>query len=220
MGEEKKSEKKKSDHTLLKEIPFFLVMLVMLLLFIAGLLGNFLGISMFVGGKLLSHVSFTWAAIMVMCAVVLTYSGMRRKDGTVKKAPFITAVILMVLTAFPFISGLVNDLKETSVSETTVIDSDYQVLLTEVSEHDKAADKDISHINVYKINGVFAKKLGEIDETYYSVKALESGKIVCTYSDDASELLIECGYGEFGNERVQLSPEYDTGTIKYEFKLK
>ena len=73
---------------------------------------------------------------------------------------------------------------------------------------------------MYKITGIFAKKLGEIDETYYSIKALEEGKLVCTYSDDASVLMIECGYGTFGNDRVQLTPEYDTGTLKYEFKLK
>ncbi|MBQ1463866.1 MAG: hypothetical protein IIZ18_03560 [Ruminococcus sp.] len=213
-------EKKKPDYTFLKEIPFFLVMLVMLLLFIAGLLGKFMGISMLLAGKLISSESFTWASVLIMCAVVLTYSGMRRKDGTVKKAPFVVAVILMVLTAFPFISGLVSDLKETSVSENTVIDADTDALLTEVTSHDKASSKDLTHINVYKITGIFAKKLGEIDETYYSVKSLEEGKLVCTYSDDASVLMVECGYGTFGNERVQLTPEYDTGTLKYEFKLK
>ena len=213
-------EKKKRDYTLLKETPFFLVMLVMLLLFVAGLLGKYMGISMLVAGKLLSCDSFTWASVMIMCAVVLTYSGMRRKDGTVKKAPFVVAVILMVLTAFPFISGLVSDLKETSVSENTVVDADTDALLTEVTSHDTASDKEHTHINVYKITGIFAKKLGEIDETYYSIKALEEGKLVCTYSDDASVLMIECGYGTFGNDRVQLTPEYDTGTLKYEFKLK
>ena len=78
---------------------------------------------------------------------------------------------------------------------------------------------DCTSIAVYRVNGRIAKKLGVIDEAYFSVECLRDGMYDYFINHEKNTVTIECSYGSFGDGIIQMNPAFETGKIQYVFKL-
>ncbi|MDE5946073.1 MAG: hypothetical protein K2G63_02010 [Oscillospiraceae bacterium] len=88
---------------------------------------------------------------------------------------------------------------------------------TEIFLSEKKSDS--KYIDIYKVNFIFAEKLGRIDEYYYSNDCLADNKYIYQYSEDTKILNIICEYGTYGNEFVRRKEEFDTGFDTFEFVI-
>lgn len=105
--------------------------------------------------------------------------------------------------------------------ERLVLSDGNEILLSERISHSTIGETkfESTYMDVYQINGIAAKKLGEIDESYFSNKCLLQDKYTYEYDEASKKLTIICEYGTYGNEVVRLKEEYDTGFREKEFTL-
>ncbi|MDE5937330.1 MAG: hypothetical protein K2G83_08000 [Ruminococcus sp.] len=117
------------------------------------------------------------------------------------------------------INGIAEDAKASKVKDILPIDKRIKIVLCEVTEHNNMIDADSSYINVFKVNNNIARKLGVIDEVYFSVKCVEEDMYTYFFDAESGTVTIECSYGWFGDGTVMMNPDYETGKIRYVFKL-
>lgn len=110
------------------------------------------------------------------------------------------------------INSVAEDFSRSKVRDIIEINEATDVLLCEVG-------KENTRIDVYRVRGRLAKKIGEIDETYFSVKCLEQGMYSCDVSADGSVITVNCNYGVYGNGIYMIIPAYDTGTLSFNFEI-
>ncbi len=117
------------------------------------------------------------------------------------------------------INGIAEDIKSSKVKDILPIDERIRIVLCEVTEHNNMIDDDSSYINVFKVNNNIARKLGVIDEVYFSVKCVEENMYNYFFDAESKTVTIECSYGWFGDGVVMMNPDCETGKIQYVFNL-
>lgn len=117
------------------------------------------------------------------------------------------------------INGIAEDAKASKVKDILPVDERTKIVLCEVTEHNNMIDDDSSYINVFKVNNNIARKLGIIDEVYFSVKCVEEDMYIYFFDAESETVTIECSYGCFGDGIVMMNPDCETGKIQYVFKL-
>lgn len=133
-------------------------------------------------------------------------------------------ILCLVMIAF-YIWGIpysiYRDVKNTVDMERIVLSDGNEVLFTETISHVRIIEETFEHtyINVYQMNGIIVKKIGEINESYFSNKCLLQDKYSYEYDEADRKLTVLCEYGTYGNSVVTLKEEYDTGIWSEEFVL-
>ena len=129
--------------------------------------------------------------------------------------------VIFVLEAGLIVWYAYDNINEKADRERLVLSDGNEILLKERIAHITIGETRFEHtyMDVYHINGFAAKKLGEIDETYFSNKCLSQDKYTYEYDEASKKLTIICEYGTYGNEVVRLKEEYDTGFWEKEFTL-
>ena len=92
-------------------------------------------------------------------------------------------------------------------------------MLSERIDYIAGTEIELTYMDVYQISGIAAKKLGKIDESYFSNKCLSQDKYTYEYDEASKKLTIICEYGTYGDSFVSLKEEYDTGFWEEEFIL-
>ncbi|MCM1529050.1 MAG: hypothetical protein NC093_03540 [Alistipes sp.] len=126
----------------------------------------------------------------------------------------------VVITLFCLINCLATDIKASGTKDILKIGDKNRVMLCEsvfTDENDVVTEV---RIDVYSINGRLCRKLGEIDETLFSVRCVETDSYRYYISDDGRQLTLECLYGAYGNGTYSLTPQADTGKLTYIFEIK
>lgn len=138
-------------------------------------------------------------------------------SGLLTAALFITFVCSINSAAGDAKNSKVKDVLK--ISEETQENSGVSVVLCEVTEFNNTINADSTFINVYRVSGGIAKKIGVIDEMYFSVECIKEDMYTYFINADKSTITIECSYGFFGDGIIMMNPAYETGKIRYVFKL-
>ena len=177
--------------------------------------------SLYLFGKVFDCYTVSFIAIFFMDLIYIFVAKSRKKeDGSVKLFPVIVLTADLILIGALIIAGFVRGAKNCRVSEKITLEDGRTVYLTETDQYNKQTDIAKAYISVYQIKGITAKPLGEIDETFFLNSCLEDDEYAYTYDPDEKTFELELAYGKFGDDIVSLKPEYDTGSLKYTFKLK
>lgn len=129
---------------------------------------------------------------------------------------------LTAAAALVFVCGISSftvDVKHSKLIDVLTIDGETTVLLSEYTERDKLTDTEYVYLDVYRSNGkTVAKKLGQIDETYFAVRCVDTDSYTYTVSDEGI-FTLDCQYVSYGGGQFVLAPYADTGHLTYDFKL-
>lgn len=171
-------------------------------------------------GAMLSSVTASVLAASMMALIVLAIACTRKKDdGKLKEFPAIVSGIAVFFCVVCLIIGVVRDISDTKIKGELNISEEESVILTETTVKNKYTETERTHITVYlKGEGLTAKKLGEIDETMFTVKCIESGSYNCYYNSENETVTVICYHGGYGNGIASLL--YDEGSMTYNFPIK
>lgn len=133
----------------------------------------------------------------------------------------ILAVVLLALEAGLLAWSAYDNINEKADRERLVLSDGNEILLSERISHYKIGKTKFenTYMDVYQTNGLAAKKVGEINESYFSNKCLLQDKYTYEYDEASKKLTIICEYGTYGDSVVRLKEEYDTGFWEEEFTL-
>lgn len=163
------------------------------------------------------------SAFAILLAYLLNY--LKKNNGNFNfNSGFITAVLCILLICA--INSTAEDIKNSKVKDVLPIGSATEeipdvpsVVLCEITKFNNMMNADSTYIDVYHVNGRIAKKLGTIDEVYFSVECIKDGLYTYFINQEKNTITIECSYGFFGDGIVEINPAYETGKIQYVFKL-
>lgn len=163
------------------------------------------------------------SAFAILLAYLLNY--LKKNNGNFNfNSGFITAILCVLLICA--INSTVEDIKNSKVKDVLPIGTATEeipdipsVVLCEITKFNNMMNADSTYIDVYRVNGRIAKKLGTIDEVYFSVECIKDGLYTYFINQKKNTITIECSYGFFGDGIVEINPAYETGKIQYVFKL-
>lgn len=144
-----------------------------------------------------------------------------KEPGKKRKSMLIVWCILIAVITVSLAYCIYDDIENIADMETIALSDGNTVLLSERIDYWTGIEKryELTYLDVYKINGLTAKKVGEIDESYFSNKCLSQDKYTYEYDETGKKLKIICEYGTYGDSVVRLKEEYDTGFWEEEFLL-
>lgn len=158
--------------------------------------------------------------VFYLTADISLFSGIKAKK--INKKQKIAFIVGCVMTVVIIVLGLplwYGNIKDTVDTERLTLSDGNEVLLRE-RVHPFSDGTDYTYMDVYRIDGIIAKNLGKIDETYFSNKCLLQDKYTYEYDETSKMLTIICEYGTYGeNSAARLTEEYDTGFWEVEFTL-
>ena len=133
----------------------------------------------------------------------------------------IVCAVILVLEAGLIVWSAYDNINEKTDRERIVLSDGKEIMLSERIDYLKLSESkfELTYMDVYQINGIAAKKLGTIDETYFSNKCLSQDKYTYEYDEAGKKLTVICEYGTYGDSVVRLKEEYDTGFLSKEFTL-
>ncbi|MCM1133368.1 MAG: hypothetical protein NC340_07840 [Ruminococcus flavefaciens] len=206
-----------------KAVPYLVKLLIVVLVVVFGWL-KLSGRCIFIFGTLISGYTFAFvSAFAVLLAYLLSY--MKKNNGNFDfTSGFYIAVLSVILICM--VNSFAEDRNNSKVKDVLPIavateeDSDVpSVMLCEVTKYNNIVNGNSTYIDVYRVNGRIAKKLGVIDEVYFSVECIKNDMYTYFINYEKNTITIECSYGTFGDGIVMMNPAYDTGKIQYIFKL-
>ncbi len=159
--------------------------------------------------------------VFYLTADIITFSGVKVKEFNKKqKKAFIVRRVLTVVIIALGLPLWYENIKNTVDTERLTLSDGNEILLRERVRHTSGGTWDYTYMDVYRIDGIIAKNLGKIDESYYSNKCLLQDKYTYKYDEAEKKLTIICEYGTYGeNSAARLTEEYDTGFWSEEFIL-
>lgn len=158
------------------------------------------------------------SVLMWACIIILRIGKPKSKK---ERNIMILCTVLSVLEIGLLAWAAYDNFNEKADRERLVLSDGNEIFLKERIAHSTIGETRFEHtyMDVYQINGFAAKKLGEIDETYFSNKCLSQDKYTYEYDEASKKLTIICEYGTYGDGFVRLKEEYDTGFWEKEFIL-
>lgn len=138
-----------------------------------------------------------------------------------RRNAMILCAVLFVLEIVLISLAVYEDIKGTADKERITLSDGSEILLHERVTHSTFDERkyEYTYMDVYQINGITAKMLGGINETYFSNRCLLQDKYAYEYDEADKKLTVVCEYGTYGDSVVHLKEEYDTGFWKEEFLL-
>lgn len=175
-------------------------------LFLFGYVWHYTDIGNFLNAFVCVWIFISWAG--------QPKSAKRRNIMILGAALFVLEIVLISWAVY-------EDIKNTADMERITLSDGNKILLDERITYIKFDEKkfEYTYMDVYQINGITAKKLGEINESYFSNKCLSQDKYSYEYDEQSKKLTIICEYGTYGDSVVHLKEEYDTGFWSEEFTL-
>lgn len=90
------------------------------------------------------------------------------------------------------------------------------ILLSERKDYlagfEKNPKNERTYLDVYRLKGFKAVKIGKIDETRFSNKCLAQDKYTLDYNEETKTVTVACEYGGYGDR-------FDTEVLRYDFYL-
>lgn len=172
---------------------------------------------------------FNCYTFAVVCAffILLVYlvGYIKKNNGNFNfNSGFFTAILCILLVCA--VNCTVEDVKKSKIKDVLPIsavtenDADVpSVVLCEVTEFNSTVNDYSTYINIYRVKGRIARKIGVIDEVYFSAECIKDGLYNYFINYEKNTIMIECFYGYFGDGIVEINPAYETGKIQYVFKL-
>lgn len=164
-----------------------------------------------------------FSAFTILLVYLLNY--MKKNNGNFNFNSGVITAILCVLLVCLVNSGA-EDIKNSKVKDVLPIGAVTEentdvpaVVLCEVTQFNKMLNDYSTYIDVYRVKGRLARKLGVIDEVYFSVECVKDGLYDYFINYERNTVTIECSYGSFGDGIIEMNPAYETGKIQYVFKL-
>ncbi len=176
------------------------------------------GTSLRLFGRLFGCYSMGFSAVFLFFAVrsVMVFV----KTGKKMSYRLFLSLSAVLITLFCLINCLATDISSSGTKDILKLGEKNSVMLCEsVVTDDNGAVTEV-RIDVYGMNGRLCRKLGEIDETLFSVRCVETDSYRYYISEDGRQLTLECLYGTYGNGTYTLSPQADTGKLTYIFEIK
>ncbi len=169
-------------------------------------------------GRLFSCYSMGFSAVFLFFAVrsVTVFV----KNGKKMNYRLFLDISAVVMTLFCLINCLAADINSSGTKDILKVGDKNRVMLCESVFTDENGAVSEVRIDVYSMNGRLCRKLGEIDETLFSVRCVETDSYRYYISDDGRQLTLECLYGAYGNDTYSLTPQADTGKLTYIFEIK
>lgn len=176
---------------------------------------------LFLFGYIWNRQFLSWFTIVILYIGFL-YMWKGQPNSRRRKICMILALVMIVLGVGAISYDVFyRNVKNTAAAEQIVLPDGKEVLFMETLDHVRIIEKTFenTYFNVYQKNGIIVRKVGEIDESYFSNKCLSQDTYSYEYDEADRKLTVVCEYGTYGDSVVSLKEEYDTGTLKYEFVL-
>lgn len=132
-----------------------------------------------------------------------------------------TKCMVVCVVFFALEAGLLawysyEEINEKTDREQFVLSDGNEILLSERITHSTIGETrfEYTYMDVYQINGIAAKKLGRIDETYFSNKCLLQDKYSYEYDEAGKKLTVICEHGS-----ASLEEQNGTSFWEREFTL-
>lgn len=160
---------------------------------------------------------------IVMLIYLLNYMKKNNGNFNFTSGFFIAVLSVILICMINSVAGDINNSKVknilpigTATEENTDVPS---VILCEVTKYNNMINENSTYIDVYRVKDRIAKKIGVIDEVYFSVECVKNDMYTYFINTENNTITIECSYGIFGDGIVMMNPAYETGKIQYVFKL-
>lgn len=133
-------------------------------------------------------------------------------------AAAVLSVIMLIFSIFEIGDLIHSGIKDPPYNFSETLSDGTVVLLSERNDHIAGDPQSkLTYINLYRLKGFKAVKIGRIDETYFSNRCLVQDKYILDYNEETKTITVACEYGVYGNEYVHLTEEFDTGVLTYKF---
>ena len=130
-------------------------------------------------------------------------------------------VMILCAVLFIFEIGLISwsaydNINEKVDRERLILSDGKEVMLSERIDYSKLSEGklEFTYMDVYQINGIAAKNLGKINESYFSNKCLLQDKYTYEYDEASKKLTVICEHGS-----ASLEEQNGTGFWSKEFLL-
>lgn len=151
---------------------------------------------------------FTAAFVFLALRILIVF----RRSGNKVSYQLWLMIAAALISGACLINSLAEDFSRSKIMDIIEIDENTDIFLCETGDEN-------TQIDIYRVKDRMARKIGEIDETYFSVKCIEQGMYSYEISDDGTFITIYCNYGVYGNGIYMIVPAYDTGTLSYTFQI-
>ncbi len=138
-----------------------------------------------------------------------------------EKKPVAGTAVMLIISVLGIGSIIYFAVKDPPYTVSETLPDGTVILLSEHKDYlagfEKNPKNELTYLDVYRLKGFKAVKLGDINETYFSNKCLAQDKYTLDYNEEARTVTVACEYGVYGNEYVHLKEEFDTGVMTYDF---
>lgn len=209
-------DKKKAIKNFFRSVGVALFALIQLILLGAGTLFDKQDIDFYLGGKVFDSklLIYLWLAVN-LSGMLHLYITRKNEKGKQNYVAVIVSAVMLMASFWLVADNAIDCFKHNKVSANIVLSGEKEVFLQEYEDKEK-----YNSIYVYQIQHKhLAKKLGSIDERYFSNNCLQQNEYAHEYDEQSNKLDIVCAYGTFGGEHIMLEPDYDNGSLRYTFEL-
>ena len=153
------------------------------------------------------------SVLMWVCLIILRIGKPKSKK---ERNIMILCTVLSVLEIGMLAWVVYDNINEKIDRERLSLSDGKEVMLLECIDYLKLSEGklEFTYMDVYQINGIAAKKLGKIDETYFSNKCLLQDKYSYEYDEESKKLTVICEHGS-----ASLEKQNGTGFWEREFIL-
>lgn len=133
-----------------------------------------------------------------------------------EKKPVARTAVMLIISALGVGSIIYFGVKDPPYTVAETLPDGTVILLSEYKDYlagfEKNPENELTYLDVYRLKGFKAVKIGNINETRFSNKCLAQDKYTLDYNEETKTVTVACEYGGYGDRS-------DTEVLTYDFYL-
>lgn len=133
-----------------------------------------------------------------------------------EKKPVAGTAVMLIISALGIGSIIYFGVKDPPYTVAETLPDGTVILLSEYKDYlagfEKNPENELTYLDVYRLKGFKAVKIGNINETRFSNKCLAQDKYTLDYNEETKTVTVACEYGGYGDRS-------DTEVLTYDFYL-
>lgn len=135
-----------------------------------------------------------------------------------EKKPVAGTAVMLIISVLGIGSIIYFGVKDPPYTVAETLPDGTVILLAERNDHSAGEPQSkLTYLDVYRLKGFKAVKIGNIDETRFSNRCLAEDKYTLDYNEETRVLTVACEYGDYSHGFINPKEELDTGVMTYKF---